>query len=266
MFENLAQLPDSVLTGVVFFFGLCVGSFANVVIYRWPLEKSVVTPRSSCPNCGTALSWYENIPVLSYLVLRGKCRSCHVGISIRYPLVELLTGVLLALVFVVNGRSWTTIEYIILVAALIPASVIDLDHFLLPDVITLPGLAIGLGGAALNPERSFWESLLGALLGGGFLWSIGAIYRNVRKQEGMGGGDIKLLAWLGAVLGWQAIPFVIIVASLSGSVLGLALAPAQQRGLKTVIPFGPYLAAAALLCVLGGQGWAHTYLSWFIPL
>ena len=180
-------------------------------------------------------------------------------------MVECLMALLFVMVFYIHGYQWVTLEYLLFVAGLLTASFIDIDHFLLPDVITISGLVIGLIGAALNPERSFWEAFWGALFGGGFLWAIANVYWILRKVEGMGGGDIKLLAWIGAVLGWQNIPFIILLSAVSGSILGLTLGFSQKQGLKTVIPFGPYLAFASLVCILGGTEWAHAYLHWFIP-
>jgi leader peptidase (prepilin peptidase)/N-methyltransferase len=154
---------------------------------------------------------------------------------------------------------------LIFLFALIIACFIDIDHFLLPDVFTLSGIVIGLIGALLNPERSFVDALLGVLLGGGFLWAIAYFYYVIRKEEGMGGGDIKLLAWIGAVLGWKAIPFVIIASSVVGTVGGAFAAYRDRKGMKTVIPFGPYLALGAVVYLFGGDGIAHWYLGLFIP-
>ncbi len=163
------------------------------------------------------------------------------------------------------GPTWYFLEVSILLFGLITVSFIDIDHFLLPDIFTLSGIVLGLVGAALNPERSFWDSLIGFLMGGGFLWAIAYLYFVFRKEEGMGGGDIKLLAWIGAVLGWKAIPFVIISSSLIGTVGGVLTAMKSRNGMKTVIPFGPYLALGAVLYLFGGEALAHWYLGLFIP-
>lgn len=260
---------ESVLTNywlfVFFAFGAIWGSFANVVIYRWPRNESVVRPRSHCGKCGKPIPWFLNIPIISWFVLRGRCFYCKEKFSFRYPLVELLMGAAFALVFYFYGWSWFTLEALVFVFGLITASFIDFDHYLLPDVFTLSGIVLGLLGAAINPEREFLPSLYGVLLGGGFLWAIAYFYFVLRKEEGMGGGDIKLLAWIGAVLGWKAIPFVIISSSLIGTVFGLALAARQAKGLKTVIPFGPYLSLGALIYLFGGSGLAHWYLRLFLP-
>ena len=175
----------------------------------------------------------------------------------------------MALLFVTTyhfvGWNWFLLEALWLVFGLLTVSMIDMDHYILPDVFTLSGIVIGLAGAWLNPERSFLEAFLGVLLGGGFLWAIAYFYFFFRKEEGMGGGDIKLLAWIGAVLGWKAIPFVIIVSSLVGTLGGALIALRQKKGMKTVIPFGPYLALGAVIYLFGGEHIAHWYLTLFIP-
>ena len=161
--------------------------------------------------------------------------------------------------------SWTTLEYLILVFGLIVGSFIDLDHMILPDEITLGGLALGLLGAALNPEREFLEALLGVLIGGGTLWLVAYIYFVFTGRDGLGGGDIKLLAWLGSLLGWKAIPFIILFSSMTGSVVGLVMSRKNQDGLKTVIPFGPFIAAAAIFYMLGLKSVGIWYLQLFFP-
>lgn len=183
----------------------------------------------------------------------------------RYPLVEFLTGMIFAGVVWKYGYSWLTVEYLVFSWGLIVVSFIDLDHMILPDVFTLSGIVIGLTGAALNPEREFIPALAGVLMGGGFLWLIAYLYLVFRNEEGMGGGDIKLLAWIGAVLGWQAVPFVVLVSSIVGSLIGLGLAFRSKAGLKSVIPFGPYLALAALLYLFGGSAIGLWYIGLFLP-
>lgn len=254
-------------TSLFFLFGLLWGSFANVVIWRLPRGESVVKPRSHCPKCQHLVAWYDNIPVLSWIFLRARCRNCKTRISVRYPLVELLTGCAFAAVFSRFGFTWYTAELIVFVWSLITVSFIDLDHMILPDVFTLSGIVIGLVGAALNPlpERDFMSSLAGVLMGGGFLWFIAYIYYVWRKADGMGGGDIKLLAWIGAVLGWKAVPFVILASSVIGSVVGIVLALRSKAGLKSEIPFGPYLALAAFLYLMGGDVIGLWYIGLFLP-
>ena len=255
---------DVILLLFVFLFGACFGSFANVVIYRLPNKESLLG-RSHCKNCNATIPWYLNIPIFAYFFLRGKCASCGAKFSLRYPFVELLTAVLFVLVAANYGMSWTTLEYLILVLGLVIGSMIDLDHMILPDEITLGGLVIGLIGAALNPERGFVEALLGVLIGGGSLWLVAYIYFVFTGREGLGGGDIKLLAWLGSLLGWKAIPFIILCSSMTGSVVGLIMSRRKGEGLRTVIPFGPFIAAAAILYLLGLKSVGIWYLQLFFP-
>jgi leader peptidase (prepilin peptidase)/N-methyltransferase len=247
-----------------FILGSMFGSFANVVIYRLPRGESVVLPGSHCMECGHKVRFYDNIPIFSWFILGGKCRSCKKPYSFRYALVEFITGVLFAALFLVYGWKWKLLEYLILAFGLVVISFIDLDHQIIPDEFSLGGIAIGLIGSLINPERDFWTAFAGFLMGGGFLWAIAYFYYAIRNEEGMGGGDIKLLAWLGAVLGWAAIPFIILVSSVIGSIVGLTLV-SQGRGLKTTIPFGPYLAFAAILYMIGGHGLTKWYFSLFIP-
>lgn len=256
---------DSLFYVFFFLLGSIFGSFGNVVIYRLPRNESVVRPRSHCYSCKTPVTWYDNIPIFSWFILRGRCRHCGAKFSFRYALVELITGVLFALSYHYAGISWSLLEYLIFIFGLVICTFIDIDHMILPDEFTLSGIVIGLLGAALNPQREFMDSLFGVLMGGGFLWGMAYIYYLLTKQEGMGGGDIKLLAWIGAVLGWKAIPFVIMSSAIVGSVVGLIIARKQKAGLKTVIPFGPYLAAGAIFYLFGGETLALWYLSIFVP-
>lgn len=248
-----------------FIFGAILGSFGNVVIYRLPRGESVVKPRSHCYNCKAQVKWYDNIPIFSWFILRGRCRQCGAKYSFRYAVVEFLTGVLFLLSYHYAGFSWTLLEYLLFVFGLVICTFIDVDHMILPDEFTLSGIVLGLVGAALNPQREFLDSLFGFLMGGGFLWGMAYLYFLFTKQEGMGGGDIKLLAWIGAVLGWKAIPFVIMTSAIVGSVIGLVIARKQKAGLKTVIPFGPYLALGAILYMFGGETIALWYLDLFLP-
>lgn len=256
---------DTGLYVLFFVFGALLGSFANVVIYRLPKEESVVKPRSHCYSCKKTIPWYDNIPILSWFLLRGKCRQCGAKFSFRYPLVEILMASLFALSYHYAGLSWSLVEYLLFVFGLVICTFIDMDHMILPDEFTLSGIVIGLVGAALNPQREFLDALFGMLMGGGFLWGMAYVYYLLTKNEGMGGGDIKLLAWIGAVLGWKAIPFVIMTSAIVGSVIGLIAARKQSAGLKTVIPFGPYLALGAVLYLFGGEAIALWYLDLFLP-
>ncbi len=248
---------------IYFVFGACLGSFSNVVILRLPQNKSVIKPPSHCPNCKTAIRWYDNIPLFSWLFLRGHCRNCKVAISWRYFFVELLMAALFVAVFLrfhdENVINWQIFEMLLFVFGLVTVSMIDFDHMILPDVFTLSGILIGLFGSLLSHERSFWDSFAGVLFGGGFFWSIAYLYYVWRKDEGIGGGDIKLAAWIGAILGWQSIPFVILSSSVIGSLVGLTLAIKTKGGLKLKIPYGPYLALGAIIYLFSG-----TYKSWYV--
>lgn len=245
-------------------FGAIFGSFANVVIYRLPKEQSL-WGRSRCQKCHNVVPWYHNIPIISYFLLRGKCSFCGEKFSIRYPLVEFVTACLFAGVVYLYGASWITLEYLIMVFALVIAAFIDYDHMILPDEITLGGMVLGLVGAALNPEREFMDAFLGVLFGGGVLWLVAYIYYVFTGREGLGGGDIKLLAWLGALLGWRSIPFIILSSSIMGSVIGLIISRKDESGLKAMIPFGPFLVMGAILYILGLKSVAIWYIQLFFP-
>jgi len=247
-----------------FLFGAIFGSFSNVLIYRIPAGESILG-RSRCQTCLKTIPWFQNIPIFSYFFLQGRCGQCQAPISKRYPLVELIMGLLFAAVVYVYGVTWLTFEYFILVFGLVTASFIDLDHMILPDEITLGGIVIGLLGAAINPEREFLESFLGVLFGGGILWLVAYVYFVFTGRDGLGGGDIKLLAWLGALLGWKAIPFVILSSSIVGSVVGLIVSRKNEDGLKTMIPFGPFLAMGAMLYLLGLKSVGIWYIDLFFP-
>ncbi len=262
---DLVEALGLIVPFFIFLVGACLGSFANVIIYRWPLGESFVQPRSRCSSCKKPVAWRDNIPLLSWLLLRGRCRYCQASFSVRYFMVELLMGVLFVISYKFIGLHWYLLEVLIFIFGIVTASFIDFDHFLLPDFITLSGIAVGLLGALLNPERQFVDALIGVVMGGGFLWATAYIYFLVRKEEGMGGGDIKLLAWIGAILGWKAIPFVIISSSLLGSVVGLLLASRSKSGMKTMIPFGPYLAIGGVLFLFGGESLGLWYLQIFLP-
>lgn len=228
-------------------FGAIVGSFLNVVILRLPTDnESIIFPASHCPRCQNILAWYENIPILSFLVLRGRCSRCHSTISLQYPMVELCMALMSAAIVHRFGLTITAAGYFLFCAALLVIIWIDLQHQIIPDVISLPGIVIGLIFSLVSPALTWQDSLIGLLLGGGVLYAIALFYFLWRKQEGMGGGDIKLLGMIGAFLGWQALPFVIFASSLSGSCIGILAMIKQGKGGKTRIPFGPFLSLAAL--------------------
>lgn len=242
--------------------GLVVGSFLNVCIHRIPLGMSIVRPASRCPYCGFELRWYLNIPILSYLLLGGRCTSCKARISFRYPLVEALTGFLFLLVFHYFGVSWVTPVYWLFVATLIVITFIDIDHQIIPDAISLPGIVVGFLAAFLIPWLAWYDSLLGILLGGGSLWLVAEVYHRLTGKEGMGGGDIKLLAMMGAFLGWKAVLPVIFFGSLAGSLVGVPLMWFKGADGKLAIPFGPFLALGGLVYLL----WGQQLLVWYLGL
>ncbi len=246
-----------------FWFGAIWGSFANVVIVRLPKNENVAIPRSHCPQCKKSIPWFLNIPIVSWLVLRGKCRNCKKPISMRYPIVEFLMGLFFAAIYYRYGLSISTLEYLIFTFFVVTSSFIDLDHMILPDRFTLSGIVMGLIGAAINPDRAFMDALWGVLLGGGFLLGVAYLYFAVRKIEGMGGGDIKLLGWIGAVCGVQSILFVIFASSILGLMIGGTYLLVSKAGLKTGIPFGPYLALAALIYIIFD---VSPLMQFFIPI
>ncbi len=258
------QPSHPVLDAAAVVLGLIVGSFLNVCIYRLPRDLSVVSPRSRCPACGQTIRWYDNIPVVSYLLLRGRCRSCGASISLRYPAVECATAVLCWLCLRRFGPTWEFGVAVVYGAALFAVSVIDLDHRIIPDEISLPGIVCGLLLAALTPYRAFLDSLLGCLVGGGFLFLVGLGYEALRKQEGIGGGDIKLLAMMGAFTGWKGALFTIFAGSLIASAVGIILMVVRRADGRLPIPFGPFLSAASFLYLMAGKeiilaywGWVH---------
>ncbi|VAW73284.1 Leader peptidase (Prepilin peptidase) / N-methyltransferase [hydrothermal vent metagenome] len=270
----------------IFVLGLLIGSFLNVVIYRLPvmMERewkaqaheylgndentdeeapfSLSRPASHCPSCDHKIRFYENIPVLSYLLLRGKCASCQAKISLRYPLIELLTGILSLAVAWHFGFGWQTGAALLLTWALIALSMIDVDHQLLPDSITLPFLWLGLLLSLFPVFADMRESLIGAIAGYLALWTVYQLFKLVTGKEGMGYGDFKLLALLGAWMGWQALPMIVLLSSAVGAVLGVAMILTQGRDRAQPIPFGPYLAIAGWIALLWGEQISHAYLRW----
>jgi len=245
-----AALPLYLL---VFVFGLIVGSFLNVCIYRLPTGGSVTRPaRSACPRCGAAIAAYDNIPVLSYLWLRGRCRHCREPISVQYPVVELASGLFALLTAIKFGGGMTAAVYYIFIAALLTISVIDLQHRIIPDIISLPGIPLAVLAALAIPAMSLKASLIGLLAGGGSLLAVAWLYRLLTGKIGMGGGDIKLMAMIGALLGPPGVIFTIFVASALGSVIGVALMLYTRSNLKLAVPFGPFLSVGAVAYVFFG--------------
>jgi leader peptidase (prepilin peptidase)/N-methyltransferase len=241
-------------------FGAIVGSFLNVCIYRIPKEESIVFPGSHCPHCQRSIPFYDNIPLLSYLLLRAKCRYCKGPISLQYPLVEGVTALGSFFLFERFGVSWSYLFYFSFLASLIVITVIDLYHQIIPDVISLPGIGVGLITSFILPQLTFLNSLTGALLGGGSLFLVATFYQWLFKREGMGGGDVKLLAMIGAFLGWKAVILTILLGSVIGSVIGVIVMMLKGKNLKYAIPFGPFLSLGAALSLFYGE----TIIIWYL--
>jgi leader peptidase (prepilin peptidase)/N-methyltransferase len=260
------------LLALVFAFGACIGSFLNVCIHRIPADESVVTPGSRCPRCATPIAWYDNVPLVSWAVLGARCRACSASIPVRYPLVEAAAGGLAVLALVRFGATPFAAVAFAFTAALLLVTVIDLDHRFIPDEVSLPGILVGLAVSLLPGGLGPVDAVGGVLLGGGLLWAVAWGYERLTGIEGMGYGDVKLLAMMGAFLGWQAIPAVLIVASIAGSLVGVALIFARGGGVagrrvrrrlglralgpfvqraarRTEIPFGPFLALGAFVAL-----------------
>lgn len=246
---------------IAFLFGLIVGSFLNVCIHRLPRGESIVSPPSHCPRCGKTVTWKDNIPVLSYLLLRGRCRACGEAISIRYPLVELLTAVLSGFVFLLTHSFFLYLVYFSFAAALLVITVIDLEHRIIPNVISLPGAVAGFFLSFFVPGISWVDSLLGIAAGAGTILLVIAAYYLLTRREGMGIGDAKLLAMIGAFLGWKGALFALVGGSLLGSLAGLSLMIFKGFGRQSQIPFGPFLAIGALFFLFIGPDTVLYYLN-----
>jgi leader peptidase (prepilin peptidase)/N-methyltransferase len=254
-----STLPANIMAFVL---GACIGSFLNVCIYRIPAGLSIVHPGSSCPHCKTMIPFYDNIPMLSYLLLMGKCRHCKAPIAIRYPLVELLGGLSGLACIVAFGPTLHGLLIFIFIATLMVVTFIDMDHRIIPDVITLPGIPVFFLFAFAVPTVTWRDSAIGILIGGGTLFIVAWLYHLITGREGMGGGDIKLLAMLGAMLGWKGILFTIFAASAIGTVVGLLTMIKSSKGMRLAIPFGPFLSLGAIVYLFFGE----TILYWYVNL
>jgi leader peptidase (prepilin peptidase) / N-methyltransferase len=233
--------------------GALIGSFLNVCIYRLPRRESIVWPGSHCPSCGAAIAWYDNVPVLSYLWLLGRCRKCAAPISLRYPVVEAANAAGYVIILFTFGMNATAILYCIFVSALLVVTGTDLTHKIIPNVVTLPGIVLGLLGSATFLPIGPVNALLGILVGGGILWALAWASPYLFGKEGMGGGDIKLLAMVGAFLGWKPVLLTVMIGSLTGSLIGISLIAFQFLKRDEYIPFGPFLVFGALVSMFFGQ-------------
>ncbi len=247
---------------LLFIAGAIIGSFLNVVIYRMPRGRSIVRPPSACPQCGSPVRPWDNIPILSYLLLRGRCRDCRVRIPVRYPAVEVLSGLIPVLIYSVYGVGTALAVYWPVACALLVIAFIDLDLKIIPDKVTLPGLVAGLVVSPLAGLTTLPESLIGAVVGGGVLYLIGLLGAAAFRKESMGGGDIKLAAMMGAFLGWKAVLLMLFIAFFVGAVAGIAVMARGGKRADHTIPFGPFLALGSFVSMV----WGESLLAWYLKL
>ncbi len=245
---------------LIFILGLIVGSFSNVCIYRIPRNESIVYPASHCPKCRSNISPKDNIPILSFILLKGRCRNCKSKISLQYPIVELLTGLIYLIIYLIFGLSIQTLIYIILSSALIIIAFIDLNEQIVPDVISLPGIVVGFIISFFVPYILFINSALGVLVGGGIILIIGLAGSVIFKKEAIGGGDVKLAAMIGAFLGWRYIIISLFLGFFLGAVAGIILIMSKIKSREDVIPFGPFIVLGSFITLL----WGEKIISWYI--
>lgn len=245
---------------LLFILGLIVGSFSNVCIYRIPRNESIVYPASHCPKCSTTIRLIDNIPLLSYFLLKGRCRNCGSKISIQYPIVELLTGLIYLIIYLTYDLSIQSLIYIILSSALIIITFIDLKEQIIPDVISLPGVVAGLVISFFVPYISSLSSLLGIIAGGGTILIIALIGTIIFKKEAMGGGDVKLAAMVGAFLGWKYVILALFLGFFIGALAGIFLILAKIRSREDMIPFGPFIVVGSIAAIL----WGERILLWYL--
>jgi len=247
------------ITALVGLLGAVVGSFLNVCIHRLPRGESVVRPPSACPRCKSPIAWFENIPLVSYVALGGRCRCCRASIALRYPVVEAVTAVLFAAAWWYHGPGVLLVSRLLLGCALVVLFAIDLEHHLLPNSITLPGILVGFALSVVT-EPGWLSSLVGIAVGGGILFAIAEAYYRFRHEEGLGMGDVKMLAMIGAFTGWKLTLLTLMMASFAGSILGLLLIATGRGSMKQALPFGTFLALGAALAVVVGPGLIDWYL------
>jgi len=244
----------------IFILGLIIGSFNNVCIYRIPRNESIIFPASHCPKCSSPIKPVDNIPLISYILLKGRCRHCGSKISIQYPIVELFTGLIYLIIYLTYGLSVQTLIYIILSSALIIIAFIDLNEQIVPDVISLPGIAIGFIISFFVPYISYANSALGILIGGGIILIIGMAGSIIFKKEAMGGGDVKLAAMIGAFLGWRYIIISLFLGFFLGALAGIILILSKTKSREDVVPFGPFIVLGSFITLL----WGEKIISWYI--
>ena len=259
-------MHDPVLLAIVFIFAIAFGSFINVLIYRLPRKISLVSPGSHCPKCDSPIRYSDNIPLLSFILLRGKCRNCGAKISFRYPLIELLAGLLAVISFYHFGPTIKAAETAFLSLVFIPIFFIDLDFRIIPDFFTLPGIVIGVAVSLLPEAFIGWkESIIGLIVGGGLFFVVGTIGEFIFKKEAMGFGDVKFAAMLGAFLGWKILLLILILGSFLGSVVGVALIIlSKSKNKSSYVPFGPFLVAAAFISIYFGNAVIQAYVNFVL--
>ncbi len=268
--SELSPALHGYFTLLSFLGGACIGSFLNVCIYRIPRDESIVRPRSHCPACGTQIAWYDNIPILSYIVLRAKCRHCKAPISSRYTVVEALTAFLFLAIWLKYGWSPLSPIYMLVTGGLILATFVDLEHMIIPDRISIGGMLAGLILSAAFPALhgeiravdGVIASGIGLLTGAGSLWLVAIFGKMAFKKDAMGLGDVKLLGAIGAFMGWQGVLFTVMVSSLAGTVVGLFFIVTGRHEWQSRIPYGPYLALAAVIWIIWGMEWWDAYVRW----
>jgi len=245
---------------LIFILGLIVGSFSNVCIYRIPRNESIIYPASHCPKCRSNIKALDNIPLLSYILLKGRCRNCKSKISIQYPIVELLTGIIYLIIYLIYGLNIQSLIYVILSSALIIIAFIDLNEQIVPDVISFPGIVIGFIISFFVPYISYANSALGVFVGGGIILVIGLAGSVIFKKEAMGGGDVKLAAMIGAFLGWRYIIISLFLGFFLGALAGIILILSKIKNREDVVPFGPFIVLGSFITLL----WGEKIISWYI--
>jgi leader peptidase (prepilin peptidase)/N-methyltransferase len=258
-------MNDAAFISLAVLVGAVIGSFLNVCIYRLPLGKSIVWPASACESCGRELAWFENLPVISYVALGARCRTCRAPLSPRHPAIETLTALMFGLAAWYYGPTVLLASRLVFGCALIVLFAIDLEHHLLPNAITLPGIVVGLA-FSLVTEPGWLSSLAGAAVGGGSLWLIAEVYYRLRHEEGLGMGDVKMLAMIGAFIGWQLTIVTLMMASVAGSIVGVIVIVSRKGDMKYALPFGTFLAMGAALAATVGPDLLGWYLGFWGPL
>lgn len=251
---------------IAFCLGAIVGSFLNVCAHRLPRNQSIIWPSSRCPSCGKGIAWYDNVPIFSYVILAGRCRQCRAAISWRYPLIEFSNALAYAVIVWWFGVGWDSAVYAALFSALLVITAIDIAHYIIPNVITLPGIVLGVVCAATVLPVGLVNSILGLLVGGGLLWVLAWLSPYLFGKEGMGGGDIKLLAMIGAFLGWKPTLLAVLVGAFVGSIVGVGLIALRVLRRDQYIPFGPFLALGAVIALFFHQDLIGWYLGTIVGI